>query len=184
MTKFWKAIYADSHGAVAYIDPSTPDELKHGPRGWVEALAVVRFTVDEPNMEDWTATDSLRLISTRLREVIDRDLGARDCVQWLPARVEDIVTGETTDWHVLHFPEVPQVVSEEYSVRVGPMIVKEVLDDTAVHGLSIFVTSPYSNGWVVSNALRRNIENAGCTGISFTPIRTVSEARARHEGAR
>lgn len=176
VTKFWRTIYSDSlEGAVAYVDDSVPDELKNRPGGgWVETPVIIGFTVDEPDAEDWTATNSsLRLFSSRLREVIDRNLGERDCVQWLPARVKNSATGEITEWHILHFPEIPPVVSETHSVRSASVIVKEVLDEAAVRGRRVFVTSPYSNGWVVSDAVRKDIEAAECTGISFRPIHTA-----------
>lgn len=58
---------------------------------------------DRPAM-DWVGTaDMTRLVSPRVRTILDDHLGQRDEIQWLPATLT-MPTGELLPYWVMHFP--------------------------------------------------------------------------------
>jgi len=163
---YWRVFHAESLDAAVACASGDFDIVP--PQGWVNPCGPLEYTIEQGIIQDYVVTnDWARLCSDRLMRAIDSARGDRDSIQWLPASVSHLSL-EAESWHVLHFPEVSDVVSRRESVFHGSRVVKVVLDRGAVEGLNVFADGPYGQAFCVSDSVRRSIEKARCTGLNFS----------------
>ena len=108
----------------------------------------------------------VRLCSGRMRDVIDRNHGPRDEIQWLAAEVADVFE-RSHDYFVLHLPGAEDALDEKRSIMVGDVVVKPVIDAKKVTGRSLLRVPGASLTLFVSDAVRRALLKAGMTGFHF-----------------
>ena len=170
--------YADeedySHIGVAYSSEDIDALLLPISGTPIETWEPIRLALRDGGLVDYLANDlGARLCSARLREIIETARTQRDSIQWVDVNVVSD-SGEETPYHILHFPTAPPVVKKECSTYAGDMVVKAVLDESVVRGLSIFAL-PDEGGRItfVSSAMRNRILLSGLTGMDFHPVRVV-----------
>jgi len=168
---FFYLHFADEDGiAVAWApdDHELDNRLASG--GWIDDWKPLKFQLDKGVVVDYLPNSfAYRLCSDRLRQVLDGARGSVDTVQWLPAIVTD-EQGKEHSYAILHFPEVPNVLSMTKSVLTGPMIVKAFLDKRLVEGHRIFSFPQETVRVVIAGEVKANIESSHCTGMKFSRV--------------
>lgn len=154
--------------ASAPPDPNLSKQLLAG--GSLSDWKPLRFRLGKGIVTDYLANSfAIRLCSERLRNVIDRNRGEDDSLQWLPATVDSLDGKEAPYW-VLHFPDVPNVLNVSRSVMAGPMIVKAFLDASLVNEHRVFSFPNESLRLIVAGIVRAAIEDNGCSGMKFSRV--------------
>lgn len=150
-------------------DPDLDKRLRAG--GPVSDWGVRRYDLEERVVIDYLPNnDAFRMCSDRLRDVLDRQRGDGDVLQWLQAVVTDPRGSDLTYW-VLHFPESPEVINRERSIFSDEgHVIKRVLDMQLVAEHRVFSFPHDSVSLVISDSVRRAIRAAGCEGMEFSRV--------------
>lgn len=124
------------------------------------------------DLDDYLANDiGLRLCSPKLREVIDRCALGSDDLEWLEARV--IFHNESHQFFALNPPVHPEVIDPIGTIYSGErFVVRPVISLEHAAGHNVFSFQEGSVRTIISEAVRHAIENAGCTGVDFAPVKT------------
>jgi hypothetical protein len=149
-------------------DPGLDRRLWAG--GSVGDWQTIRYELDDGIVTDYLAnSDAFRLCSGKLRDVIDRNRGQLDSIQWLPAVVARPDVQEAPYW-VLHFTDVADVLHKTRSLYSGDVLIKPCLATDLLAGRSVFNFERYGVRIVIAEAVKRAIEKAGCGGIKFSAV--------------
>jgi len=152
---------------VAYgqYDPDLYPLLSKGDR--IDGWSPRQLVVESDELEDYLVNNvGVRLCSSRMRDIIDRNLGPRDEVQWLEAEVTDI-SGTSHDYYVLHLIGGDGAVDEKRSIMVRDFVVKPVIDITKTVGRNLLTLPGGAVRFFVSDDVRGALLDAGITGVSF-----------------
>jgi hypothetical protein len=173
MSHLYKVFFnsADDLG-VAYSDNA--DELIFLPdTGSVESWNEIELTLSDGGFADYLANDiGGRLCSDRLNDILAAHASAKDKIQWLKVHVNS--EEEHRTYHLLHFPDPPDVINKQESILADHFVVKPVLSKQAVSGHSVFsYVNAGSLPLFVTDSVRDAILKSSCTGIEFSraPVR-------------
>jgi len=149
-------------------DPELDRRLRAG--GECAEWRTLPFELEQGVVIDYLPNSrALRLCSQRLRDVLERERGDADVIQWLSATVTNGAGGTLPYW-ILHFPTVPEVINKARSIFSGPVLVKAVLDLTLVAEHRVFSRPHDTVSLIVADKVRRAIANAGCAGMEFSRV--------------
>lgn len=165
-------VFIPDDAALALADAPHDPELGKRVRagGQITDWKVLNFELGPGLVSDYLANSfAFRLCSQRLREVIEQGKGPADSIQWLPAVVKE-GNGQTLNYWVLHFPDVPNVINVSQTKMAGPVIIKAVLDARLVARYRVFSFPNQSHSLVVSQHVRDLIQQAKCTGVEFSRV--------------
>jgi hypothetical protein len=134
----------------------------------------IKLQLKEGDFADYLANDlGGRLCSSKMRKIINDNISIEDKIQWLEVSVIEGDKDERT-YYALHFPVSIDILNKGKSIITDDgLVVKPILDKTAVKDLNIF-TLPNESGITtfVSKKIKEALEKAGCTGLSFTKAST------------
>ena len=149
-------------------DPELDRRLRAG--GEVAEWLTLQFDLEEGAVIDYLPNSrAFRMCSQRLRDVLERERGDADVLQWLPATVTN-GAGATLPFWILHFPRVPELINRAQSIFSGPVLVKAVLDVTLVAEHRVFSRPHDTVSLIVADSVRRAIAKAGCGGMEFSRV--------------
>lgn len=123
---------------------------------------------------DWTMTiNAMRVVSARMKDILDTHAGPRDEIPWLPATV---TTTDGTDhpYWVPHFPVWHDVLDQEHTT-FGPngSPIKAVLALSKLDGLNVFISHRTTYPMIVRDTIRAALQTARITGCLVQPARIV-----------
>ncbi len=183
--KFYN-LYGGGHYAVAKaadnVDPLIfPDE------GWVSNWATPCFSIFQNDgiIADFTCSDiDGRLCSNSLKDIIEKNKAKNDIIQWLPVKIYNEETGDTLQYHHLHFPEPLDCLSRKHC-KFNPgseRVMVPVYSYQKIKGKQIFNSSGGYETIITlfSDKMRKAIEEAECTGLDLEPANVIyDEEKAR-----
>jgi hypothetical protein len=139
-----------------YIDPDT----------WTPPSLILELPGFVDLQDEYTG---LRLCSQRLRDVLERNAGPNDDLQWLPCSITD-PEGERRDYWVLHFPNRGASPSTGLiPPRTPPLAPADV------QGRHVLPTpSLPMRTFVVSEDVAKAIVAEGCVGLEFRAVKVSS----------
>lgn len=135
---------------------------------WVEQ----RYRLVGGGFSDYQAeVRGLRLCSEKLKEILERERGDSDELQWLPAHVIG-PDEEIRRYWVLHFPKSSEDLLDIDRSTYGPFdeVMRGVIDPVKAAGRHV-LPSPDSSfvSFLVSVKVRGSIMAAGCQGVELEP---------------
>lgn len=171
---FFLHLRDEPEAPVAYgIDDPERDELLVEP-GRVEGWVPLEVEVRGGAPTDYLANNvGVRLCSERLKEALEQASTGADEFQWLDAEVLD-EAGTRHKYYVLHFPALPEVLDPERTITSrGWFVVKPVVARSRVGQHCVFSFPGGTSRTVITDQVRKAIEQAGCTGVDFAPVAVV-----------
>lgn len=127
--------------------------------------------LDEAPVQDWArTTDMARLVSPRMRAVLEDHLGERDVIQWLPATLTT-PTGEDLPYWVMHFPVFHDVLHSSTNWGPSGLPIRWVLDRAKLDGHHVFIVPKLNNIIIVTGKVLVALVDAGLTGFSVERAR-------------
>jgi hypothetical protein len=143
-------------------------------QGRVEQWPRLHWLARNETPPDVVATvDSTRLVSGRVRDLWDTELGELDEIQWIPGT---LTTPDGTDlqYWVPHFPVWPP--NDIYDTRYttwGPsgLPIRWVLSGPALAGRRVFALAESVLGVLVHEEVNQAMREAGITGARIDPAR-------------
>jgi hypothetical protein len=101
-----------------------------------------------------------------MRNVID---GVTDEAKWIEAIV--LSQNKEIQYYILDCPSRPEVVDKSRSKFHGDVVIKRVFDAKALETYNIFrYVDDIVGGLCASEAVRRGLVDADCTGVEFSPL--------------
>lgn len=120
---------------------------------------------------DWVGTaDMTRLVSPRVRTILDDHLGQRDEIQWLPATLT-MPTGELLPYWVMHFPVFYDVLHSSTNWGPSGLPIRWVLDRAKLDGHHVFIVPKLNDITIVTGEVLAALTDAGLTGIGVERAR-------------
>lgn len=162
----------DKRNGVAYAqgNPRRIGDLLYEPRP-VTDWTSVDFTVTSGRLCDYQPNDvpGCRLMSERLRSVLENSRTEADSLQWLPATVTD-PDGTPCSYWILHFPVEQETLNKERTLYVPgtDQIMRPCFDRELTKAHQVF-SYPYAAlAVVVSSRVKEAITQAHCVGVDFS----------------
>lgn len=120
----------------------------------------------EHSFGDIVATvDGVRLVSPKVREILDAHQAAADVIQWIPGVVIDANGAEHPHW-VPHFPQHVDLLDRERST-FGPngLPIRYVLSAAKLAPHAVTMLSAMSFTLVLAGRVVVQLQEAGCKGL-------------------
>ena len=172
MAKFSSLLWSDADTApvaLTQADRNQPYLLTQ--HGHIEAWTPPVFGVQGKPTDNLANDVGYRLLSPKLKDIIESARDNDDDVQWLEAIVTD-ERGAAHGYFVLHFPSDLDCLDHEQSLTVeGGVVVRPVISIERVGSRKIFCWNRVQVGPVIAHSVKSAIVAAGCTGIYFGSIR-------------
>lgn len=123
------------------------------------------FELKDGDFGDYISGDTFSLHSQRFMNLLETNKGIKDQLQWFPVKLHK--NSESRDYFILHVIKSPGIVDTERSMYLGPSIYKYAFKN--IEGKNIFCPDDLVGEDVfVRDEVRREIEKAKITGVSFT----------------
>jgi hypothetical protein len=160
-----------SYGVAYEIDC---EELVFLPyEGYVSDWVTYNFELRDGDFCDYLATDRFRRVcSIKLRDILEKNKGPKDSLQWLPIIVRSNLYKR--EYYVLHFPHPSDVLDEKATMWVDGTdhVIKPALSKSKVVGHCVFsYPKDESIPLFVSDEVSYEIEESECTGLELTKCR-------------
>ena len=171
MGRYYRLLAAEDYNfGVAYDAAGStlfllPDEGRA--EGWMPKVLGLR----EGGYADYLASElGCRLCSERLKGILEEGASELDVLQWL--EVEVTKGEEKRRYYILHFPMPPDVLDGSRTLyAAADVVVKAVLSKDRAEGHRVFgFPKAGMLRTIVSKEVKRAIEAAKCTGLSFSKM--------------
>jgi hypothetical protein len=128
---------------------------------------------EHPFADIVATVDGVRLVSPKLREILEANQTDADRIQWIPARVIDADGVEHPHW-VPHFYEHPDLVDRERST-FGPsgLPIRSVLSAAKLAPHAVTILSALDFTFVLAEHVVDQLHQADCEGLYYMPLRVA-----------
>ncbi len=167
----------DHRNGTAYLkgDPWSISDLLTQAQS-IDTWTPVVFNVQVGQLCDYQPNDVVgcRLVSDRLKGVLEESKGKADVLQWLPANVTD-AKGHAWPYWVLHFPGNFDVLNKTKTtfIRGTDHVIKPCLDRNLIENHRVFTYPNSTLVLIVSRDVKQTTNKVGCTGLEFSEALTA-----------
>lgn len=139
-----------------------------------DALRQLRWTIDSATVADVPlAIVSSRIVSDRVKVLLESNLGPKDNVRWAPSTVVTKDGVEHPYWTPLFFPALdPTTILHPAHTTWGPGgPIRWVLKESAMEGHHVTVVKPIGRELIITESIRGQLDAASVTGAQYRPAR-------------
>jgi len=127
---------------------------------------------EESPLPDWpNALGPYRLVSPRVREVLDAHLGPADAVQWIPSTVHHEKSGEDLEFWLLHFPIWFDVLHESTTWGPSGLPIRWIIDPAKLTGHRVVTVPQLIHPVIVDSEVLDALHASGAYGFHVAHAR-------------
>ena len=140
-------------------------------QGLVEHWSAPRYRLGPAALTDWLwAVDAIRLVSSRVRDILETHRDPADDIQWLPVEVETD-SGDLHPYWMIHFPTHLDVLLKEKTVLGSSGLpIRQVLSSEKLRTHAVVAVPGTLQATIVRADILAALQAAGVTGMSVQRI--------------